>query len=91
MRFYEGYRTNEGRDYICQLQDLAFSAGFCTSFLTMRLQWPNHLIEGNLNSDAKANIRYGTLFHQFIASMTTNRPIHCYCLQPNPPRAQRIL
>jgi hypothetical protein len=23
--------------------------------------------------------------------MITNRPIHCYCLQPNPPRAQRIL
>jgi hypothetical protein len=89
MRFYEGYRTNEGRDYICQLQDLAFSAGFYTTFLTMRFKWPNHLIEANLNLDAKANIQYGTLFNQFIASMITNRPIHCYYLQPNLPRAQR--
>jgi hypothetical protein len=30
-RFFEGLQTIIGREYICLLQDLAFSAGFSTS------------------------------------------------------------
>jgi hypothetical protein len=93
-RFFEGLRTIQRRDYICLLEDLAFSAGFCSSFFkinTNELQWPSRLNKAMLHNDEKRTIQYGKLFHQFIASMITNRPIHCYGSLINPKRAQRIL
>jgi len=93
-RFYEGLRTIQRRDYICLLEDLAFSAGFCSSFFkvnTNELRWPSRLNKANLHNDEKGTIQYGKLFHQFIASIIINRPIHCYGSLINPMRAQRIL
>jgi hypothetical protein len=93
-RFFEGLQTTNGREYICLLQDLAFLAGFCTLFFKINANevlWPQHLINADLHNDAKGKIQYGNLFHQFIASMITNRPIHCYGRLESPIRAQRTL
>jgi hypothetical protein len=93
-RFYEAFQTNNSEEYVCLLEDLAFSAGFVSSFFKINpneILFPQHLIDANLHYNASKRIQYGTLFHQFIASMITNRPLHCYGRLESPPRAQRIL
>jgi hypothetical protein len=67
--------------YKCQLQDLAFSAGITRTFIRSsinELRFPEHLINADLDPFAKEKLYWGTLFHQFIISMVTNRPINCY-------------
>jgi hypothetical protein len=79
--------------YKCKLQDLAFSAGISRSFIRItinEIRFPQHLINADLDPDAKEKLYWGTLFHQFIISMVTNRPINCYGTMDRE-RAQRIL
>jgi hypothetical protein len=79
--------------YKCKLQDLAFSAGITRTFIRSsinELRFPEHLINADLDPFAKENLHWGTLFHQFIISMVTNRPINCYGVMDRE-RGQRIL
>jgi ATP-dependent DNA helicase PIF1 len=67
--------------YKCKLQDLAFSAGITRTFIRIsinELRFPEHLINADLDPIAKEKLYWGTLFHQFIISMVTNRLINCY-------------
>ncbi len=79
--------------YKCKLQDLAFSAGITRTFTRItinELRFPEHLINADLDPVAKEKIYWGTLFHQFMISMVTNRPINCYGTMDRE-RGQRIL
>jgi hypothetical protein len=79
--------------YKCELQDLAFSAGITRTFIRIsinELRFPEHLINADLDPFAKEKLYWGTLFHQFIISMVTNRPINCYGAMDRE-RGQRIL
>jgi hypothetical protein len=93
-RFKEFIKTIYSDDsyYKCQLIDLTFSAGIAKSFIKRNIneiRFPQHLIDAQLDPNEKSTIHWATLFHQFIASMVTNRPIHCYGVMVD--KGQRIL
>ena len=74
------------------MEDLAFSAGYSKNLFSKKLVqiiFPQRLIDANLDPDASGTFHYATMFHQFIISIITNRPIHCHGVLPK--RAQRIL
>jgi hypothetical protein len=82
---------NEG-EYIFKLEDFAFSAGVPRRLYNININeisFPEHLTYANLDPTESSKFNYARTFHQFIVSMITNRPIHCYVVLPG--RAQRTL
>ena len=74
------------------MKDLAFSSGIPRSFYNHNIneiRFPRHLNITNLHPDSKSVMNFANIFHQFIASMVTNRPIHSYGNYIN--MAQRIV
>jgi hypothetical protein len=54
--------------YKCKSQDLAFSAGIARPFIKIsinEIRFPLHLINANLDPDAKEKLYWGALFHEF--------------------------
>jgi hypothetical protein len=92
LRYEERSATIYSREYIFKLKDFAFSAGVPRSLYKNNIneiRFPKHLNNANLDPTAISIFNYARTFHQFIVSMITNRPIHCYGVLVG--RAQRTL
>jgi hypothetical protein len=91
-RFDERIKNINAGEYIFKLKDFAFSAGVPRSLYNINIneiRFPEHLTNANLDPTESSKFNYARTFHQFIVSIITNRPTHCYGILPG--RAQRFL
>lgn len=80
--------------YNFTLIDLSFSAAVSCSFFDVaihQIPFPQHLVHADLTVDSKMTFHWGCIFHQYMLSIVTDRPVHCYGIFGSEYYARRVL